>query len=262
MVITFVSNNNTNEVPSDRMLRHGQELGMETSAKDLSSYPKHKVPSRVLDLIEKNEVVGDKLADIKAGTSTVEEALHGGKRHTDETDEPPMTLDEIIKFFNKFLSEFHQIQLSNKKAKFFEIWQAFYDYAIKTLYPWDRQYLQRMPVRRYDDSIFLSLASYRDENCFNTIKGAYEKSKYPEKLFVGLVQQNCVKNCRSGVLQDLTMVDVEPDEDCHAKFCESDIGREHCAAGRVRALHIDEDESLGPYMARYFASKMWYGEQW
>jgi hypothetical protein len=263
MVITFASNN-ANKAPSDPILRHGHEpQGIEMGTKVRVSYPKHyKVPTRVLDLIEKNKVVGDKLSDIKAGKSTVEEALHGGKQHTDETNEPPMTIDEIIKFCNKFLSEFHQIQMSNKRAKFFEIWEAFYNYAIKTLYPWDRQYLQRMPVRRYDDSIFLSLASYRDENCFNTIRGAYEKSKHPEKLFVGLVQQNCVKNCRSGVLQDLTMVDVEPDEDCHAKFCESDIGREHCAAGRVRALHIDEDESLGPYMARYFASKLWYGEQW
>jgi len=55
---------------------------------------------------------------------------------------------------------------------------------------------------------------------------------------------------------------VEPDEDCHKRFCESDVGREHCEKGRVRALHVDEDESLGPYAARYFASKLWYGEQW
>ena len=56
--------------------------------------------------------------------------------------------------------------------------------------------------------------------------------------------------------------DVEPDEDCHKVFCESEEGRELCANGNVRALHIDEPESLGPYAARYFASKLWYGEQW
>jgi hypothetical protein len=58
------------------------------------------------------------------------------------------------------------------------------------------------------------------------------------------------------------MTDVPPDQDCHRAFCESDVGLEHCAAGRVRALHMDENESLGPYAARYFASKLWYGEQW
>ena len=166
----------------------------------------YKIPSRIRDLLEKNEVVGDRLADIKAGKLTVEEALHGEKQHTDEINKPPMSIKEITDFVSDFLHQFHQIQLSHKKARFYEIWQAYHDFAVKTLFPWDREYLQRMPVRRFDDTIFLSLASYRDENCFNTIKGAYEKSKNPEKLYVGLVQQNCVKNCRSGVLKDLSMV--------------------------------------------------------
>ena len=108
-------------------------------------------------------------------------------------------------------------------------------------------------------------------------------SKNPEKLHVGLVQQNCIKNCRSGVLSNLKMEvsksilclinvisptyinmfqDVEPDDDCHKLFCDSPLGKPHCDAGRVRAIHVDEDESLGPYFARYLASKLWYGEQW
>lgn len=58
------------------------------------------------------------------------------------------------------------------------------------------------------------------------------------------------------------MVPVEPDEDCYAKFCETDLGKPICARKQIRVLNIDEPESLGPYAARYFASKMWYGEQW
>jgi len=58
------------------------------------------------------------------------------------------------------------------------------------------------------------------------------------------------------------MEDVEPDDDCHRLFCESSVGRTHCDAGRVRVLRVNETESLGPYAARYFASKLWYGEQW
>ena len=27
-------------------------------------------------------------------------------------------------------------------------------------------------------------------------------------------------------------------------------------------LHVNETESLGPYTARYFASRLWYGETW
>jgi hypothetical protein len=56
--------------------------------------------------------------------------------------------------------------------------------------------------------------------------------------------------------------DTEPDVDCYKSFCESEAGKALCASGNVRNLMIDEPESLGPYAARYFASKMWYGENW
>jgi len=222
----------------------------------------YDLPARVKDMLQKKEIVGDQLADIKAGISTVEEALHGEKQHSDGSDKPPMSLEEISEFIMMFLHQLHEINSSNKHANYIDIWKAYHDLTVKTLYPWDRDYLQRMPKRRDDDSIFLSVASYRDENCLNTIKEAYAKAKNPEGLFVGLVQQNCDANCRSGVLVGGGMEDVEPDEDCHQAFCESPEGKEHCDAGRVRALHVEEDESLGPYTARYFASKLWMGEQW
>ena len=56
--------------------------------------------------------------------------------------------------------------------------------------------------------------------------------------------------------------DVDPDEDCFVKFCESQLGRPHCAEERVRFFSIPETEALGPYAARYFGSKLWHGEQW
>lgn len=55
------------------------------------------------------------------------------------------------------------------------------------------------------------------------------------------------------------MEDVEPDVDCHKAFCESSQGK---FCDHVRLLDVDEPESLGPYAARYFASKLWYGEEW
>lgn len=252
------------QFPLDKdYLGKGKSIRAQAKPLPASKVPKYAVPSRIRDLLEKNEVVGDNLGSIKAGKITVEEALHGGKKHTDEINKPPMTIDEIVDFINDYLHQLHAVQIQHKYNKYWEIWEAFHDFTVKNLYPWDREYLQRMPVRRLDDTVFLSIASYRDENCFNTMTGAYGKAKYPEKLYVGLVQQNCVqKKCRSGIFRNGTMIDVPPDQDCHKAFCESDIGRDHCAAGRVRALHMDENESLGPYAARYFASKLWYGEQW
>ena len=65
-------------------------------------------------------------------------------------------------------------------------------------------------------------------------------------------------DCKTGVLEGGKIEDTDPDPDCHKIFC--DEHPERCE--QVRALHIDEPESLGPYAARYFASKMWYGEEW
>jgi hypothetical protein len=231
----------------------------------LKSLTISSMPARLRSLRENNEIVGERLGDIRAGKETVEEILHGASNHIDKDvmeSKPPMELTEIIEYLNNWIHLLHDTMVEKKRADHEEIWQTFHDLTVKTLYPWDREYLKRMPPRRDDGSIFLSLATYRDENCLNTISWAYSKAKNPEKLFVGLVQQNCEKNCKSGVLDGGKIEDVEPDQDCHKVFCESPEGKPHCDAGRVRALHIDEPESLGPYAARYFASKLWYGEQW
>jgi hypothetical protein len=58
------------------------------------------------------------------------------------------------------------------------------------------------------------------------------------------------------------MEDVKPDPDCYLLFCSSDVGKKFCSDGHIRLLRMKESESLGPYMARYFASKLWNGEQW
>jgi hypothetical protein len=179
-----------------------------------------------------------------------------------EQIKPPMQLDEIVHYLDKWIHTLHETLLEVKHANFVGIWQAYHDLTVQTLYPWDREYLNRMPPRRDDGSIFVSLATYRDENCFNTTYNAYAKAKNPDKLFIGMVQQNCHQNCRSGVLANLSMVNVPPDDNCYLKFCETELGKPICANKQIRVLDIDEPESLGPYAARYFASKLWYGESW
>lgn len=173
-----------------------------------------------------------------------------------------MELDEVIKYLDNWIHSLHEALLEVKHGTFETIWQAYHDLTVKTLYPWDQDYLRRMPKRRDDGSIFLSIASYRDENTFNTIYNAYDKAKHPEKLYVGLVQQNCHKNCRSGIMKNLTVVDVPPDDDAYQLFCDTPLGKPICDNKQIRVLNIDEPESLGPYAARFFTSKLWYGEPW
>lgn len=174
------------------------------------------------------------------------------------TSKQPMALQEIADYLSNWISMLHNNLQQHKKEKAEGIWEAYHNLTIHTLYPWDQEYLQRMPPRRTDGSIFLSVATYRDENCMNTIMDAYEKAQNPEKLFVGLVQQNCQQDCLSGIMEDGKSHPIEPDPDCHKIVCERMPHR----CSQIRALHIDEPESLGPYMARYFASKLWYGEEW
>ena len=105
-----------------------------------------------------------------------------------------MSIDEVIASLDSFISKLHKrMKKLPKPAYEGEIWKAYFDLAKTDLYPWDQEYLARMPKRREDDSIFLSVASYRDENCFKTLYNAYHQAKNPEKLNIGLVQQTCNK---------------------------------------------------------------------
>jgi [Skp1-protein]-hydroxyproline N-acetylglucosaminyltransferase len=221
------------------------------------------LPGRLKQLREQHQIVGERLAEVQAGQETVYEILHGehDKSHH-QSSKPPMELNEVIHYLDSWIHRLHEEMSHHKLSTFDQIWEAYHDLTVKTLYPWDQEYLSRMPPRRDDGSIFLSVATYRDENCFNTVYNAYDKSHAPEKLFIGLTQQNCHQNCRSGVLANLSMVEVPPDEDCYARFCATDLGKPICARGQVRVLNIDEPESLGPYAARYFTSKLWFGEEW
>ena len=245
-----------------------------TTTKITTTTSSRYMPHRLKTLREAHQIVGEKLVEIQSGTETVPELLHplenGGGRNSDSggggreegrvrADKPPMELTEIKDYLEQWLHSLHETLGRAKHATFEGIWQAYHDLTVQTLYVWDRDYLSRMPPRRTDDSIFLSVASYRDENCIHTLNGAYQKSKDPLKLFVGLVQQNCHQDCKSGIMEGGHVEDVEPDMDCQKAFCEGPM-KAYC--GNVRVLNIDEPESLGPYAARYFASKLWYGEQW
>jgi hypothetical protein len=169
-------------------LRSSVSQKREQLAKALHDISISGMPGRLRILRERHEIVGERLAEIKAGTETVHEVLLSKNTpHQVSSDKPPMELHEIITYLTEWIHTLHDTlsQDEIKHATYEGIWQAYHDLTVKTLYPWDRDYLSRMPPRRDDGSIFLSLATYRDENCLNTITWAYEKAKNPETLFVG-----------------------------------------------------------------------------
>jgi hypothetical protein len=112
------------------------------------------------------------------------------------------------------------------------------------------------------ETIFLSVASYRDENCGATVESAFANAERPELLTVGIVEQNCHANCLIGTGWGDTrrIVPAPPDVDCVTTYC-AGAGRAHCRAGRVRLLQLNESESYGPFFARYIAAKQWTGQE-
>lgn len=161
-----------------------------------------------------------------------------------------------------------------------EVHERFVRLAKEHIAPLEDAYRGRaiFPIRD-DGSIFVSLASFRDSLLGQTLKGAFDQAKHPERLFVGAVVQNCLGlhpypgepgvQCRTGAQvvgkdkrgHDTTKVsDAPPDPNGIAEFCEDPDYKRYCDRGQIRVLYFHENESLGPAMARYYASKLWGGE--
>ncbi|CAM9422991.1 unnamed protein product, partial [Ectocarpus fasciculatus] len=181
------------------------------------------------------------------------------------TDPPPLAEIErnITLYLNTLHSTFENLQ--GTKAIPVDIWEAYLDVTKKTVMKWDDENRHRFPKTRSDNSIFVSLGTYRDPYCPMTIKSLYSMAEHPERLFVGLFQQNCFDaKCRTGVLEGGKVEDAPPDVDCYKDFCASKegIASNACRTGQVRLFNVNESESLGPYMARYLGSKFYRGEQY
>lgn len=87
-------------------------------------------------------------------------------------------------------------------------------------------------------AIFVSIASYRDEVCITTLESLYTTANNPEKIYVGICQQN----------KD------DEDTDCVAKGYEDHPN--------VRIIRIPYFEAKGPTHARYLCSTLWNGEEY
>mmetsp|Transcript_32964 Transcript_32964/g.80132 ORF Transcript_32964/g.80132 Transcript_32964/m.80132 type:complete len:675 (+) Transcript_32964:88-2112(+) len=149
---------------------------------------------------------------------------------------------------------------------------------------------------REDDSIFISVAAYREHLLVDTLRSIYENAVYPEKVFVGVIVNNCFgdsasnveaatgssqyqnykyndpsqQTCTGGVYvsghnkmgQDILdkLPDGTPDPNGIDQFCSNTTFTKYCHDGQVRVLYVDEIEALGPTVARYYSSKLWGGE--
>ncbi len=191
------------------------------------------------------------------------------------------TIAGISLVLSGFRAALHRSNLEQAagKAKRNDVHERFVQLAQKHLAPLETTYRDRpiFPIRD-DDSIFVSLASFRDYLLGDTLKGAFDQAKHPDKLYIGAVVQNCFGlrpypgepgvQCRTGAQvvgkkngRDQTRVsDAPADRNGIAEFCGAARYKKYCDAGQIRTFYLHENESLGPAMARYYASKLWGGE--
>lgn len=87
------------------------------------------------------------------------------------------------------------------------------------------------------NTIFVSIASYRDDVCNSTLRSLFEMAEDPDRVFVGICQQN----------------KEDEDGECNKGF-ENDTN--------VRVIRIPYYEAKGPTYARYLCSTLWNGEEY
>ncbi len=104
------------------------------------------------------------------------------------------------------------------------------------------------PAIHLSPSILLSVASYRDFQCAETVQSAFSRATHPERVSVVVVDQ--------GVLG-------AGDPDC-APMCDTEEARAtdvRCKhLSRIRVFWMDARNATGPILARHIASRMYRGE--
>jgi [Skp1-protein]-hydroxyproline N-acetylglucosaminyltransferase len=98
-----------------------------------------------------------------------------------------------------------------------------------------KEYLIEKFVSKPDDTIFISIASYRDDECPDTLKSIYKNAKNPDNIYIGICQQN-----------------KDNDVDC-LKYKNRD--------SQIKMVRLKHSDAKGPTYARYICSTLWNGEE-
>ena len=101
---------------------------------------------------------------------------------------------------------------------------------------------------RLDETIFVSVASFRDWECPNTVRDMYSKSRNPARLFLGIIQQN--------EIGDPSCI---PDE---YFFPNCSMNRGFCPADNIRMRKVFPHEAKGPTFGRWVAMLMYRDEKY
>jgi len=194
------------------------------------------------------------------------------------------TIAGIIAFMNGYQRKLHAMHQRNSKEQHrdktgdsidaMQLINSYFELTTKEIDPLENAYRGRtiFPIRD-DDSFFISLAAFREFLLGKSLMSAFDNAKHPEKLFFGIVVQNCYGLdgvvCQTGVEvigedkngRPITSISPKPpDENGIVEFCNTPEYTKYCDSGQVRVIYVHDTDALGPQTARYYASKLWGGE--
>ncbi|CAM9805657.1 unnamed protein product, partial [Choristocarpus tenellus] len=98
--------------------------------------------------------------------------------------------------------------------------------------------------RRKDTTIFIGVSSFRDKRCPATLYNFYTKAKYPERIVVGVVQQNAFD-----------------DVDCVTEYCNLRGHKEGPSCPHwenIRTIRVEDRLATGPCFGRHLQAKQSY----
>lgn len=95
------------------------------------------------------------------------------------------------------------------------------------------------------NKIFVSIASYRDDQCSDTLRNVIEHADHPEHLCIFICQQNAIT-----------------DEDCKVICGEAANSRSPCDRSKVKIERLDYNQARGPVWARYRIQQHYEGEEY
>jgi Glycosyltransferase (GlcNAc) len=187
------------------------------------------------------------------------------------------TIAGIAAILYDFLDALHQSnqQLASSTttttATLDDIRAAYFRLVQQHLMPLETAYRGRSIFpRRSDNSIFVSIAAFREYLLQDTLQSLFSSAANPHNVFVGVIVNNCWDDCKGAVQvvgkdnmgkDQLRNVDGVTDVNDMESFCgRSSAFAKYCDAGQVRVLYVHETEALGPAVARYYSSKLWGGE--
>lgn len=212
--------------------------------------------------------------DVPDGDKLIDDLIHNNKP----------TIAGIVAFFNKYIKKLHEQNKVNAQLQKRDVTgenidemflvKSYFDLTMKEIDPLEKAYRGRtiFPVRE-DESLYVSLAAFREHLLGKSLMSAFDKAKDPSKLFFGAVVQNCFgldgTVCKTGMVvigkdkkgRDQTSISPKPpDENGIEEFCTNEKYKKYCDNGQVRVLYIHDTDALGPQTARFYASKLWGGE--